>query len=101
MAGRYYDDWAIGDLTAYLIHGTVTEANDLLLSTMTAAATRCRSGKGDRVRSDPRRRYLRFRAPNMLSLVRWARLWLSLATTSRCTQDLLTTRCAPNARWLS
>jgi acyl dehydratase len=35
MAGRYYDDWAIGDTLVHEIRRTVTETDNLLFSTMT------------------------------------------------------------------
>ncbi|WP_380786015.1 MaoC family dehydratase [Sphingomonas sp. R86521] len=35
MAGRYYDDWTIGDTLAHEIRRTVTETDNLLFSTMT------------------------------------------------------------------
>jgi len=35
MAGRYYDQWAIGDRIAHEIRRTVTETDNLLFSTMT------------------------------------------------------------------
>ncbi len=35
MAGRYYDDWSIGDRIAHEIRRTVTETDNLLFSTMT------------------------------------------------------------------
>jgi acyl dehydratase len=35
MAGRYFDEWTIGDRIAHEIHRTVTETDNLLFSTMT------------------------------------------------------------------
>jgi acyl dehydratase len=35
MAGRYFDDWTIGDTLAHDVHRTVTETDNLLFSTMT------------------------------------------------------------------
>lgn len=35
MAGRYFDDWTIGDRIAHEIRRTVTEADNLLFSAMT------------------------------------------------------------------
>jgi acyl dehydratase len=35
MAGRYFDEWAIGDRIAHEIRRTVTETDNLLFSTMT------------------------------------------------------------------
>ncbi|KQN27962.1 dehydratase [Sphingomonas sp. Leaf34] len=35
MAGRYYDDWTIGDRIDHEIRRTVTETDNLLFSTMT------------------------------------------------------------------
>lgn len=35
MAGRYFEDWTIGDRIAHEIHRTVTETDNLLFSTMT------------------------------------------------------------------
>lgn len=35
MAGRYYDDWTIGDTLTHEIRRTVTETDNLLFSTMT------------------------------------------------------------------
>lgn len=35
MAGRYYDEWQIGDRIAHEIRRTVTETDNLLFSTMT------------------------------------------------------------------
>lgn len=35
MAGRYYDEWALGDRIAHEIRRTVTETDNLLFSTMT------------------------------------------------------------------
>ncbi len=35
MAGRYYDDWSIGDRIEHEIRRTVTETDNLLFSTMT------------------------------------------------------------------
>lgn len=35
MAGRFYDDWQVGDTIAHDIRRTVTETDNLLFSTMT------------------------------------------------------------------
>ena len=35
MAGRYFDEWTVGDRIAHEIHRTVTETDNLLFSTMT------------------------------------------------------------------
>ena len=35
MAGRYFDEWKIGDVIAHPITRTVTEADNLLISTLT------------------------------------------------------------------
>ena len=35
MAGRYYDEWAVGDRITHEIRRTVTETDNLLFSTMT------------------------------------------------------------------
>ena len=35
MAGRFYDDWAVGDHIVHEIRRTVTETDNLLFSTMT------------------------------------------------------------------
>jgi acyl dehydratase len=35
MAGRYYDGWTIGDWLAHQPHRTVTETDNLLISTLT------------------------------------------------------------------
>jgi acyl dehydratase len=35
MAGRYFDDWTIGDTLTHDVHRTVTETDNLLFSTMT------------------------------------------------------------------
>ena len=35
MAGRYYDEWRVGDRIEHEIHRTVTETDNLLFSTMT------------------------------------------------------------------
>jgi acyl dehydratase len=35
MAGRYFDDWSIGDRIEHEIRRTVTETDNLLFSTMT------------------------------------------------------------------
>lgn len=35
MAGRYYEQWQVGDRLAHEIHRTVTETDNLLFSTMT------------------------------------------------------------------
>ena len=35
MAGRYFEDWAVGDRLAHEIRRTVTETDNLLFSTMT------------------------------------------------------------------
>jgi acyl dehydratase len=35
MAGRYYDDWTLGDTLTHEIRRTVTETDNLLFSTMT------------------------------------------------------------------
>lgn len=35
MAGKYFDEWTIGDLIAHAIRRTVTETDNLLWSTMT------------------------------------------------------------------
>ena len=35
MAGRYFDDWQVGDAIAHEIHRTVTETDNLLFSVMT------------------------------------------------------------------
>jgi acyl dehydratase len=35
MAGRYFDDWTVGDRIAHEIRRTVTETDNLLFSTMT------------------------------------------------------------------
>jgi acyl dehydratase len=35
MAGRYYDDWAIGDRIEHALRRTVTETDNLLVTTLT------------------------------------------------------------------
>ena len=35
MAGRYYDEWQVGDVIAHVITRTVTETDNLLISTLT------------------------------------------------------------------
>jgi len=35
MAGRYFDEWQVGDRVAHAITRTVTEADNLLISTLT------------------------------------------------------------------
>lgn len=35
MAGRYYDEWAVGDRLAHQPHRTVTEADNLLICALT------------------------------------------------------------------
>jgi acyl dehydratase len=35
MAGRYYEDWAVGDRIEHELRRTVTEADNLLISTLT------------------------------------------------------------------
>ena len=35
MAGRYYDEWQVGDVIAHPITRTVTETDNLLISTLT------------------------------------------------------------------
>ena len=35
MAGRYYDEWAVGDRITHEIRRTVTETDNLLFSTVT------------------------------------------------------------------
>ncbi|MAN75744.1 MAG: dehydratase [Rhizobiales bacterium] len=35
MSGRYFDDWSIGDTIAHPIRRTVTEADNLLITTLT------------------------------------------------------------------
>jgi len=35
MAGRYYDEWQIGDRIVHELHRTVTETDNLLMSTLT------------------------------------------------------------------
>jgi acyl dehydratase len=35
MTGRYYDEWTIGDMIAHQPHRTVTQTDNLLLSTLT------------------------------------------------------------------
>ena len=35
MAGRYFDEWQVGDTIAHAITRTVTEADNLLISTLT------------------------------------------------------------------
>lgn len=35
MAGRYFDEWTIGDRLQHLPHRTVTEADNLLITTLT------------------------------------------------------------------
>jgi acyl dehydratase len=35
MAGRYYEDWAVGDHLEHELRRTVTEADNLLISTLT------------------------------------------------------------------
>ena len=35
MAGRYFDEWQVGDTVAHAITRTVTEADNLLISTLT------------------------------------------------------------------
>src|SRR3954463_3384021 len=35
MAGRYYDEWQVGDRVAHAITRTVTETDNLLISTLT------------------------------------------------------------------
>jgi acyl dehydratase len=35
MAGRYYDEWQVGDRIVHELHRTVTETDNLLISTLT------------------------------------------------------------------
>ena len=35
MAGRYFDEWQVGDKVAHAITRTVTETDNLLISTLT------------------------------------------------------------------
>jgi len=35
MAGRYYDEWLVGDRIVHILHRTVTETDNLLMSTLT------------------------------------------------------------------
>jgi acyl dehydratase len=35
MAGRYFEDWAVGDTLRHQPHRTVTEADNLIISTLT------------------------------------------------------------------
>ena len=35
MAGRYFEDWTVGDAIAHDVHRTVTETDNLLISTLT------------------------------------------------------------------
>ena len=35
MAGRYFDEWQVGDTVAHAITRTITEADNLLISTLT------------------------------------------------------------------
>ena len=35
MAGRYFDEWRVGDAIAHELHRTVTETDNLLFSTLT------------------------------------------------------------------
>lgn len=35
MAGRYFDEWRVGDTIAHELHRTVTETDNLLFSTLT------------------------------------------------------------------
>ena len=35
MAGRYFDEWQVGDTIAHELHRTVTETDNLLFSTLT------------------------------------------------------------------
>ncbi|WP_118857738.1 MaoC family dehydratase [Sphingomonas mesophila] len=35
MAGRYFDEWQVGDVVTHAISRTVTEADNLLISTLT------------------------------------------------------------------
>ena len=35
MSGRYYEDWTVGDVIAHPIRRTVTEADNLLITTLT------------------------------------------------------------------
>jgi acyl dehydratase len=35
MAGRFYEDWTVGDRLAHEIHRTVTETDNLLVTTLT------------------------------------------------------------------
>jgi len=35
MAGRYYDEWQVGDRVVHELHRTVTETDNLLMSTLT------------------------------------------------------------------
>ena len=35
MSGRYFEDWSVGDTVAHPIRRTVTEADNLLITTLT------------------------------------------------------------------
>jgi acyl dehydratase len=35
MAGRYYDDWQVGDVIAHAVTRTVTETDNVLVSALT------------------------------------------------------------------
>lgn len=43
MAGKYFDEWTVGDRLEHEIRRTVTETDNLLFSTMTLTRGRCTS----------------------------------------------------------
>lgn len=62
MAGKYFDEWQVGERIEHEIRRTVTETDNLMFMVMTqraAAALGYRVCQGQRVRPDPRLKFVR------------------------------------------
>ena len=62
MAGKYFDEWKVGDTLTHDIRRTVTETDNLLFTTMTHIPQPlhldAEAVEGERVRADPGQRDL-------------------------------------------
>jgi acyl dehydratase len=63
MAGRFFEDWKVGDRIEHEIRRTVTVTDNLLISTLTHNPQPLHLDRaGKRVRADPRQRHFHLRA---------------------------------------
>ena len=97
MAGRYYDEWIIGDQLTHEIRRTVTETDNLLFSTMTHNPQPPAIGKASGVEQNGGRAWTWMRVTQPTGDVRILRIDIAVADATGTVQVHLTVVRPPNA----